>query len=777
MRKSKGQSLSFVLITLISSMLLVLGLITSFDYLNRFDQKAKQLSAPDVSLVVQTDDQAFVQDFMKALGKDTQIREAYQMPILMVASEFEYAGVNNERKAIFIDRDSSPGLGKFTVRDELDVAKEKAIYLPYLFSLSGGYQTGDNFLIKQMTADGKSAQFTYQVAGFYEDIYYSTINSPTVGFLLEKEGYQILEQEFDGVIAGTNFTIRSMDAAMNERIMTKYSTQLGKKIPNGILSDWNNYQMVRTARTVTSSVGAAIIIGFSILLLLISVIILNFRIKNSVEEDIRNIGALKALGYTSKQIIASMLLQYFILALLGCILGILSSFLILPALSAMFAFQTGVDLKLYVSPFVIEIAVISIELLVCVVAYLSAARIRKLPPIIALRMGLQTHSFRKNYFPLEKSRLSMLWAMAGKQLMVNIRQTLVIGLVVVGITFAAAFAGILFYNINVNDEVFVRMVIGETANVSVETVNEASGKRLLAELNTNQKVESAFFVDANNVNVEQDYGCTVRILDEYDKTQNRDWLYQGRFPKYKNEIAINGQLARLLDKKVGDEVQLSKEDMEVSYLITGFIQGSDYMGRDACMTQAAYQQIDKAYVPRVIFVYLKSDDNIDAFVKQLEANSADVRNVINRDKLIRGSLASFRMIVAIVAVFMCVITLFVIGLVLCLVIRTLLLRKRLELGIQKSIGFTTTQLVFQNVFAYLPIILIGVLVGMLIAYFAINPFLSLLFSGIGMMKVTFIIYIPLLFGISFLIVLFGFIISALASLRIRWISPYALISE
>ena len=97
--------------------------------------------------------------------------------------------------------------------------------------------------------------------------------------------------------------------------------------------DSNDYASVKSARTVTSSIGTSIIVGFSVLLLLIALVVVNFRIKNSVEEEIRNIGALKALGYTSSQLIGTFLMQFTVLSLAGGLLGIICSYVVLPSLS------------------------------------------------------------------------------------------------------------------------------------------------------------------------------------------------------------------------------------------------------------------------------------------------------------------------------------------------------------------------------------------------------------------------------------------------------------
>ena len=154
----------------------------------------------------------------------------------------------------------------------------------------------------------------------------------------------------------------------------------------------------------------------SLLLLLVSLVVVNFRIRNSVEEEIRNIGALKALGYTSRQLIGAFLAQFLLLALGGVLLGILCSLPVLPGLAAMFASQTGIVWNNPFSPLAAGMTLLAVEALVGAVAFLSAVRIRRLPPIVALRTGLQTHSFRRNPLPLDRGNRPLTLSLAGKQM-------------------------------------------------------------------------------------------------------------------------------------------------------------------------------------------------------------------------------------------------------------------------------------------------------------------------------------------------------------------------
>jgi putative ABC transport system permease protein len=116
-------------------------------------------------------------------------------------------------------------------------------------------------------------------------------------------------------------------------------------------------------------------------------------------------------------------------------------------------------------------------------------------------------------------------------------------------------------------------------------------------------------------------------------------------------------------------------------------------------------------------------------------------------------------------------------LILALITGTTLVRRRQELGIEKALGFTTWQLVRQISVGFLPVAVIGSLVGGIAGFYGANPLMSCLFRAMGIMKVGF--YLPPLSVpvVCAVIALLTLLISAIAASRVRKISPCALVNE
>ena len=101
---------------------------------------------------------------------------------------------------------------------------------------------------------------------------------------------------------------------------------------------------------------------------------------------------------------------------------------------------SGKEMEFTVAGFDLSLSVISIcfvLLAILLAVFLSAKRIYKLYPLSALRGGIETHSFRKNRIPLDRSHGSLSLLMGMKQIVQNAKQSIMIVLIVMLMTFTS----------------------------------------------------------------------------------------------------------------------------------------------------------------------------------------------------------------------------------------------------------------------------------------------------------------------------------------------------
>lgn len=772
-RKSRSASVSLFIIILVAAVLMNLGVLTLLNYKKSFDKKAEELNSPHAVVAIQKD---CYQDKYEEYFKSYPGVEAVERMDIMFLSpiKFKFGTGEISLPALILNADLDQEMSPLTL---VGVHKEtggRDIYVSNLLKTGGGYELGDELII-----NFKGKDYSFRIAGFTEDIFLGSNNVGIIGFHLPQASYQCFYNELQELsVDGVMLKVRLEDSNQAWNLITDFKKD-GLVSNQGVFSarSWDAaLPNVKVARTSTADIGGSIIICFSLIIVLVSLLMIRFRINTSVEDNITDIGALKAIGYTSRQIMAAFILQFMLITLCGAIVGIILSYAVVSPLAGMFSAQTGIVWKQGFDVTASLSSLILLLLLVFAVSALSARRIRKLHPITALREGITTHSFKKNYCSLAKGKGSLNFLLAMKYLLHNVKQNIMISIIIAAVSFASVFGIVLFYNIASNDEAFLDMLGVEMCSVMVTTEPEVDAVSLCKEIEELEGVRYAVNYNYGSVMIEE-VGCQVYITDDFSMLDN-DMAYEGRDPIYNNEVSISGFVAEKFNKSVGDTITLEMNGIGAQYIVSGLIQTSNNLGMGINITAEGVRRMYPDYQYDTINVYLEEGVDTEAFDKDLMKKfEGRLALTTNMDNLKSSQLGVYVSIVTIFNTIILVITLLLVVMILYLIIKAMIIRRKKEFGIQKAIGFTTYQLMTQTSISYIPIILFGTVVGSILGCIYINPMLSVLFRGIGVMKVDF--EVPMLW-VGLLCIGIGivaYIVSMLVSWRIRKITPYSLIVE
>lgn len=94
----------------------------------------------------------------------------------------------------------------------------------------------------------------------------------------------------------------------------------------------------------------------------------------------------------------------------------------------------------------------------------------------------------------------------------------------------------------------------------------------------------------------------------------------------------------------------------------------------------------------------------------------------------------------------------------------------------KALGFTTRQLIVQTALSFMPTAVLSTIIGLILCSLIINPLTALFLNGIGIVKCTFIVPAGFIAAAGCGLVLFAFAMACLLSLKIRKITPKALLT-
>ncbi|MCR2804006.1 ABC transporter permease [Paenibacillus soyae] len=771
-RSGKSATFSLFILIVIAGLLLNLGLAVMTKMGSFFDEKSEQLS--ESHIVVLTKQSNYKPDYREYFANRPEVAATEEEAIiLMNAVKFLYGENDINMAAAFLNADADRSFGQVRLIEELEgPAQDGDIYVPLSFQASAGYKLGDSF---DMTYQNET--FSYRIKGFFETTMMGTPNMGIMKYFLPDASYRHLVEKVGDTAAGTLISAGLHDSKQSSEVRQDF----GKQFPDKNM-DVNNplfwegdIELVKSVGSITINVVAMILVAFAAVIVLVSLMVIQFRVTNSIDDGIVNIGVLKALGYTSRQIIVATILQFLLIAAAAGIVGAALSYGVLPVFGSIVTTLSGLIWTTGFDAGVNGVSVLLITLMVLAVTLLASVRIRSLQPVTALRGGIRTHSFRRNRFPLDRAAGSLHWLLACKAMIMNKKQNIMVACVIAAITFASIFSVVLYYNVASDKTAFVHLVGAETSNVIVNAAPETDSGKLLADMEGMDGVRKAAFLDMTSMKLDGQSVFTT-ISDDFSKLENQS-VYEGRYPKYDNEIAVTWVVAKLLGKEVGDTVVAEAGEASYTYLITGLSQSISNLGQAAYITVPGAQQVMPGYTGTSINVYLDGVDN-GSFMEQIKAQyGSEVGDIVDMNEMIDGQTSIYISAVFAVMVIVLLITILVVSLILYLVIKKMILKRKKELGILKATGYTTFQLMTQIALSFVPVVIAGVFIGGVLGTLYTNTVLTLLLSGAGINKVDFIVHVPLIAALCAGLIGFAYGISMLVSRGIKRITAYGLIAE
>ncbi len=188
----------------------------------------------------------------------------------------------------------------------------------------------------------------------------------------------------------------------------------------------------------------AVIFVFALILILIILLVIYYNIKNFMEENLTNIGVLKASGYSNKELSLSQMLELSIVCSIGCFVGICIGLICSPLLGTIESAMMGI---LWRIGFDLRASLISIAIVFGMVLLMTLTlgqKYKKILVLEALRGGISSHTFRKNHFPLEHTSLALLHALGLKDVLWEKRKNICIAVIIAFLSFASC-CGIFLY--------------------------------------------------------------------------------------------------------------------------------------------------------------------------------------------------------------------------------------------------------------------------------------------------------------------------------------------
>ncbi|AST95404.1 ABC transporter permease [Shouchella clausii] len=485
---------------------------------------------------------------------------------------------------------------------------------------------------------------------------------------------------------------------------------------------------------------AMVIILISMLMVVIAFLCIRLTFLATIDEDVREIGVMKAIGISKKEIRKVYLTKYRIISVIAGMTGYLLSFFVVHLFNR--------NMRLYLSsdssgilPYVLSFAApIVIYFLIVMYCKSVLKRIDKVSAVEALRSNMTEPGKKQNYrFPLLHNRFfSVNRYMGFRDVWIRFKIYRLLLLIYIVSTFMAILPMHVYNTMN-SPEFSTYMGIGKSdmrIDLRMTDTITADFTRLHEELVNDSDIEkhAAYITSAYQVkNTEGSWDYIYIEIGDFSLFPLN--YLEGRAPQGEGEISLSyaNASANGLNKKVGDEVVVKAGGKEKTLTVTGIYQDITNGGKTAkahtdlginndavlwmhvSMNVATGVNIqEKMNNYQTTYGFAKVTD-IKEYTKQTLGNIIDQMGII----VIGGMIITVLMIVLITALFL----------------RMLLSKDVSQIAIMRSIGLTSKQIRHQYMAGTLMVLVLGILFGALASNYIGEFLVSLAMSFMGAAKI------------------------------------------
>ena len=681
-----------------------------------------------------------------------------------------------------------------------------------------GLKEGDPFTL---TLGAK--KFTFTVVGFYETSFFSNGQ-----YLISDADYAVLrplclEAANYGFNAEAGADFDELRAICSD-FEKKCKETPGTQFEFCGLTDYQNKK--ENFNTDIIFILRFLEVMAGVIVLSVAVMI-GHRIITDIQEQIVSIGVLEALGYRSGEIARAYAAEYFLIALAGCTVGTCGALVLYRVLVRIAEYLRGYVSGRSIRWQTVLICFAGILILTTLLAFIKARSVRKYPPVTAFRKGIGTHHFGRSHFPLRKTKGNVHLRLALKGFADHAKQNLSLTFVI-SITTLAVVLSFILYNFLGHGTNVVNSIAGhEMSDLQLEIMPAVDIDSFAAELEAMPEIRKVLprteYGDIEIVG--RNYSAMADIFIDYTCTENIRPC-DGRFPAHDNEVMLTKTVSSAVKLKTGDSITLEHGGVRRDYIVTGIVtafinadsvyftadgyrrlcpdlafnlfevyvsEGTDpaalrslldqKYGRSAASlgaeTESAgtyeerirqrAEQVTAALMQQEGITHLDYAIQIGDQIITGDSSTIMIKDYESWPEMMASLLATIVKTTGILTRLFMVISALVVMVILSILMESEIKRQRKDLGIMKSMGYTSRELMLQLAFRIMPAAVLAVVIGTVLGVTATK----LLVNFIGAVPIN----IPAVIAVDILILLFCFGCAYLGARRIKKISVYELMTE
>ncbi len=640
---------------------------------NAADVFAIAFGANDEDVIFDDEDREHIEDLYLMDGKvisvpiladDIDVSQFYQIMLF----------IEDENKYFYLDEEI-----------EGDLPKSGEVWISKTIAKSNNISIGDTVTLNY------DEPKELIVSGIYHSSLTSTASlcvTPLILSVEDKDNFSEMEGAFIAIEIDDERLSDSIFSD-NDYIVTSYSREVLQ----------NKFIEISNLLGIVGALAAVIVF-------IVALVVVKYIVKNDIDRQIKIIGIYKCLGYRNKKIVGFYLIGYLVTGIVTTSVG---SILALPFVKYMCNLCTeyvaGFELTI-ISLYCCGGVVIGMNLLLIINLMTALRKVYKITPVEAFNAG-QVASTKRIPKSIIKDAATALQTSINNIFKYKKRSVMLLLVFVICLLMSFLFAKIAYssYFMTDNSNLWFAVpknncyMFGNIDGEVVEWLNEQEEIKTYVYGNINYNMS----VEINEKKIDK---CNVTFDIFNDASEDKTGvLIDGKAPG-KNEVVISRNLVSILGCKVGDKLLITYEDEAVEYEIAGTYLSllSNY---GIMMTVEGMELLDDAYISTMAFVTLENENDFALFSDKCEDTWRNI--TVDKDWFaMNNALSSVKVILLSVSG----ILIFVFVLVSIMLVVIILMiennNKRRQFGVLKAMGFRNSYMVWQNIYLYTILGVLGV---------------------------------------------------------------------
>lgn len=475
------------------------------------------------------------------------------------------------------------------------------------------------------------------------------------------------------------------------------------------------YTMIFLLSALTDLITVFLLIVVCLLLTLVAFLCVKYTILATIEEELSEIGTLKAIGLPQKEIISIYLLKYRFLAILGVVVGTMAAYFLSPLVTGHIS-ETFGTAKL--SPFVILLSMVTAVLMYGIMIVRCKHILKKIRSLTVVDT-LVTHSGFQKTTGKTKDGLHRIrrmptngaygiWEVVHhfiEWMVVFLTVWIASLLILIPINLVTTIKSKQFssYMGSVPKDLMIEIENGSQIEANYETVSKILSKDSEVDVivESRRVCLQTIDVEGRQWNLHTDTGLEAGSGLQY---------LSGKAPTSSSQIAISYLNADALGKKVGDTIDIELGTDQLQLQVSGIYQDVTSGG----YTAKAIQDFDELAAEKYSFlVDLKDEVSVEGKAKAWNQVMGDGVNVDPMEDFLQQTLGGVTTQVSAIVGAVILISALIVILITVLFLKLRLAKDRREITILKAVGFTLSDLTKQYLVKVGGVSLLGILAGVI----------------------------------------------------------------